>query len=253
MPGFLYFSPTPNATTVPLSLAYAYEQGEVPATRTVLANGPCGLAGTVFGRHGGRVGYYEDSQTWRPIPKANLWIGYETEQPPGPGDLSRPMQLAGHPVRLGDGHEWIVPIARSVVDDGEAISGAIALPRSRDLDADGDWCYGEVVPQYRQLWTVAEQFADVFYAADDKTISEATALTWCVLALRANYRLSAIEAAILKLFDDATYTNVLHALIDVPKLLAWLEKKTRSDYSSGIAGDAVYLPSIDQALQTSIS
>ncbi len=92
-----------------------------------------------------------------------------------PADLARPRQQDGLEVRLDDGQQWLVPVAR-------------LLPHEHVLDEAGREidC---VQPQYVRLFELANQFCNkILHAASDRlTIGDAKVLAREALTL--NYRL----------------------------------------------------------------
>ena len=49
------------------------------------------------------LGFFPDRQTW--VDCGEFWLGWETENPPGPDDLLRPRPVGGEGVALGDGRD----------------------------------------------------------------------------------------------------------------------------------------------------
>ena len=243
---FLYYIPEqPTEVTLEtaagLGIGYAFEVK--PDTRTV-NGGPDGGNGIVFGNFAlmGDLpsGYYPDKQTWRQMPKSEVWIGYYTGTPPAPEDLIVKQPLAGHWVELGDGREWMAPVARGLSVDGDDIRQETRVPVMTGLDDDGNWTASEVSAKYAALWDTACSFWDHFAAAigDAEEGEESAefkfdgAHTSALLALSTNYRIGKVESVMLGLFSIHHVRKILEALIDWPVAEDWLKKKAKT----GVAG-----------------
>lgn len=251
MTGFLYFiadetSPPGMEELAEAGLQYAFE---VPpaATPKMSGSGPGGQSGMLLAAQGVELEYRPDKQTWRRLPIADcrlsiangessksVWVGMWNDKRPGPEELARSSQLRGHEVRLADGQMWHVPAARRVVSGTGGPIAACALPHGRDVDDSGRWTQRRLLPAYEDLWQAATRFWDCFVGAAQSTADTAVAPTledellyaWATRALATNYRVSAVELAMLGVLDDRNVIEVLKALIDWPTVAAWTEKKT---------------------------
>lgn len=256
MAGFLYYLPGLHAAgrreIAAAGLGYAFE--ESPATVRV-SSGPDGTGGVVLGVERSlstAVGFYPDAQTWRKIPGESAWIGLASGSIlPGPADLTRHEQLKGHWVKLADGEEWLVPIARqwSEDDDGE-LRWSHALPRTLDLDESGEWTFTKILPRYAPLWEIAERWEEARQRAivgeSDEAgnvpvkLTFANAIDSAVSALQINYRVSRIECAMAGLLAGGIPSDVLDAVIDWPTRLEWFKKKlATAELDGGPTGDGL--------------
>lgn len=246
MPAFLYYLPGRGLGFTPkdaagVGLGYALE-GELH-TRQCFA-GPDGGKGLLVGEAqscpAARVGYFQDEQRWRRVPGSPAWAGMFVQEPPGPADCARARMLDGHPVLLGDGNTWQIPIARALADDQEPPACYCALPRTIDWNDQGERITGEVLPRYRALWDAAALWFDAKSAAELEermaicrdVITREVALT----AIAGNYRIGKAEAGMLGLLTEACEIEVCNALIDWPAWERYLQKKTGPDTSSSTAG-----------------
>lgn len=239
MSGFAYFiesrAAINRAGLVELGLGYAFA-GAPCAVRST-TSGPGDAPGVVVACEASDAGYFPGKQSWRrlrgPV-NARIWIGqYDDREPPGPDWLRTPEQLPGHLVTLRDGRQWLVPCARQFAD-GEQRR---AVPARLDIDGDGRWISGDVLPEYSRLWHAAERFAEWFLAGDQAGALLIGDLTdYAVAALSVHYRLGPVEAAMLGLFDDRGLAarEVMLAAIDWPTMQAWAEsqKKATADQAS---------------------
>lgn len=226
MAGFLYYLPGRSTASVADARAagLGYALGE-SITSVHAAHGPDGASGCVLAaaKRVPLVGYYADRQRWRKVPGSPAWMGYFHDEPlPGPADLVREAGevLRGHPVMLGDGRSWIVPIVRGVTEqEGQAL-GYCAVPRSIDWDDEGKRIDGGVVPAYEALWNAAAQWFDLRCSPDDeerkKLLEESWANESALLGLAVNYAIGKAEAGVLRLLNDRNEFEVLDAMIDEP-------------------------------------
>jgi len=204
-------------------------------------HGPGGLAGVVcvaprieeLGGAAPKHGYFPAKQTWVPSPSKTWWIGYETAARPRPQDLHRPEMIAGYNVRLEDGNEWLVPVARSIP------RGSI-LPRRMSLGPNGEIVW-EALPRFAAFSALAEEaWLDYRrvngWLEPDEAALEMThdrARDVAVAALAMNYRVGLVELAVLQVLSTANMIEVLDAMIDVPAFVAAArraaEQKKNSD------------------------
>jgi hypothetical protein len=252
MPAFLYFIPGVQPTTRredlrQFGLDYALDRcvsvGQVTA-------GPDGQPGILLADGNrvaaGAVRYDPTRQDWAAVPANRrpagapaVWVGVEraAENRPGPEDLARSRMLPGHQVELADERLWLVPVARACAadEDGTVRGFAVALPRGVGLDSDGRWTAGSVLPRYRRLWELAEEWWAAFTGGriEGQTIqtdfSDASAFDSAVECLQANYRVGPVEISLLGLLDDGdALRRILDALVDWPVWLAAQKKMTGS-------------------------
>lgn len=233
MSGFLYFLEGANeAQGRELLSLRGLGHVAAPSLSTRGANtGPGGVGGIVLADSlrvaGGLIGFYPDQQTWRQVPgQEGAWVGLMNQERPGPADLARAERIAGEDVELGDGSLWHVPHA---VDFGGG-----GLDRTIELDEEGRWRAGQIVPEYRWLWDLAWQWRDAIdglVAWGDEHADEAgepsfagfadqrLELDWIasrsVEVLAANYVIGPVEAAMLGLLVTGRRWAVLNALCDM--------------------------------------
>lgn len=230
----LYYIPDTVASKASDPVAAAgldYAFGPSRATREC-HRGPDGWRGLLMGQPGAEVKYDPDEQTWTRMPGGVAWFGFASAAPPGPDDLARPDMLPGHPVVLGDGHAWTVPVARALAVEGGIPSGYYcALPSTFRLNDAGTWEVGDVVAKHRRLWETACRCADALLGAEQAEGGGGVAFALddeidaAVVALAANYRLSRAECAALGLITSENLGAIVGALLDLPTLEAALKKK----------------------------
>ncbi|HEV7301609.1 MAG TPA: hypothetical protein VGN72_19750 [Tepidisphaeraceae bacterium] len=241
---FLYFVPTrqkslTKAKLAELGLGYAIDENTSIGNQDA-PRGPGDQSGLIVSlpRKGGKASatlYKPDAQVWKPGPEARYWVGLNKGERPGPDDLCRANLIGGEPVKLRDGRAWTVPIARSAV-------GGSTLPKELVLSDDGHAWVEADLAEYFALSNHAARLFPLFYGiplvapasgdgADGEADGEGESTTateeppelpWqeatdmAVDAMAINYRLSRIEASMLRLFSTATVRDVLQALVDLP-------------------------------------
>ncbi len=265
MSGFVYYLPR-DAKNVTLAearragLEYAFPASCGPFTPRGVTAGPDGKPGVVFGDDNrvspAQTKYVADKQTWRPVLGTDAWVGYWTDDPPGPDDLSRRNyageedRLPGHAVRLWDGNQWLVPVAAEPVEQDGGVGWTAAVPQLAVRNADGKWVPGDVVAKYEALWALASAFADVWWreltAADERESAPDEAVTvqfdYCdsidgaIVALSYNYAIGPTEVEALGLLSGDVATDVLLAMIDWPTSVAAQKKSSPSAGDSPSAG-----------------
>lgn len=184
------------------------------------------------------IRYHADRQTWRRMPGSEAWAGFYTDDPPLPRDLLRPAALRGHPVELGDGNTWIVPIARAIREDNDMPVPVMAVPTVSGLDDDGNWTQGDVAARYRPLWDVACQWWDIKAqaAGQDAPVTFAESHDAALVALATNYYVGKVEIVLRGLFSWHAVTRILDATVDWPTIQDFMEKKTLADGSCVMPG-----------------
>lgn len=199
--------------------------------------GPNGQPGVILAdkSYPGVAGYFPNQQRWEQ--DGELWVGHLVDRPTTPELLARSTKISGHAVRLGDGNDWTIPAAYRSPEMGVWQAG---LPRAFGVDHDGQWCYGEIKPGYRDLWEAASRFYNAWISLiakssdKDKTDEETTLslpdeLDIASLAIETNYRVGRREISMLGLLDEQTAGQVLLALIDWPTVEDRASKKKQPD------------------------
>jgi len=217
-------------------LGYALSDG--CAHGAVNGKGPGGAPGVCACKSGEQLGYYPDKQTWLRIPRESgpgVFVGRWNDMPPTPQELERPKKLAGWPVRLLDGQDWIAATAYQwhEIPDEETIKWSHALPAHAEIDASGAWTRGRVYRDYERLWHIAKTHFDLLVGDDsggDIELSAADSRDLAAEVLGVNYRVSKWECALLGLFDDppTKAVEILRATVGLPAIEAWQKKRTRS-------------------------
>lgn len=257
---------------VELGLGYAFPAGQfVPAEYS--AAGPGGNTGCVLGGSTDRLGYVRDRQTWLKMPpvaaslrgarpksasQPTIHVGFWHDARPTPSDLAVPDPLRGSSVKLKDGNEWQVPIAREWTGGS---GWSRTLPGVLALGDDGSWASGGVAPKFARLWEICVEFWSHLFGASLNDSNEIRfnfqgANDAALEVLAFNYRLSRAEVVLLGLFDDQldSAATVLRALVDFDRYLTWQKKslaEATHDGSSTFVGAAASLPSTTPPSSTS--
>lgn len=152
------------------------------------------------------IGYQPAVQTWFPavardgLEAGRYWIGLWNEHTLTPADIARPYPKPGRTVTLGDGQEWLLPIAKE-------------LPADLILQDDGSWRY-EVQRQFHAFYLGYLRWLAIFgQAQDGDTFEFADAAEFVLQALRINYRLLPEIASRLRLFTTENVSPALFAIL----------------------------------------
>lgn len=167
-----------------------------------------------------QIGYFPLKQEWQKASGGKFWIGREKDKPVRPADLQRTEIIAGHKVKLADGQEWMIPVAR-VFPQGTM------LPQSLILGPDGE-VVKEVLPRYARLGQKAERVWQEFKkqmgwleeGENPESMTEKEEWEIATEVLGINYRLGAWEISFLRLFTTENLERVLSAFVDIPTMLA---------------------------------
>ena len=178
------------------------------------------------------------------IPNPDCFVGFYSDSTPTPEELLRKDALGGHAVRLGDGNDWIIPVARGAAEESGELRYFAKVPRRLDMDENGAWISGGIAPRFAELWGVACKFWDAFTGAGVEKTADGVAVRMefndlvdgAVMALATNYRLRATEAALLGLLDEENCGAILRAVIDWPTVESFLQKKTQQAEPPEVAG-----------------
>lgn len=241
MAGFLYYIPGHQG---PLKLAdlrraglgYAFESERFSVGECMPGTGPDGTAGAVVSAGDvPTIGIDLPNQTWQKIPGSECWAGMAKNDPPGPQDCERKKMLPGEFVECGDEQNWVAPVAVAMSEPEEAgslPSWHSPLPRVFGVNDDGGWTEGDIVARYRPLWDAAMQCMgalgkgadEVEEDQDEMAFDLTNQLDAALLSLSTNYRIGLVEANMLGLFSTQTMKDVLLALVDWDKYMAWVKK-----------------------------
>jgi hypothetical protein len=260
--GFQYFIPGRQAVTRAdvdgVGLAYAFDQAvpgepvQCGTTRGPAIDGVELAGGVAFADRRsvppGRVGVYA-GQSWRPVPGSPAYVGWFDDDRPTAEAVKRSAVLAGSLVRLADGGEWLVPVARRVheMDDAGGLVVECALPATVAADADGNWTPTGIIERYAPLWSYACDYWDsclIGAAAGEDTGAyqfEFNQLFDAALfALQCNYRVGKAEASALGLFTHENAVAVMAVVTDFDAALALVKKKIEAlphDADNGPPGE----------------
>lgn len=195
--------------------------GQVPDSVIPCHNFIDGSKGSTFSLHGKgkgsfRINFENSVQSWQDIPGTPLSIGYNIDNPPTPQDFMKPEIVPGHNLLLGDGNEYIIPIARRY-------QVGCLLPYDMLMLVHGK-LQKVTIERYLELQQIAEKIAiwQGFMPGDKKDISfidtDEKFFLVCCKVLATNYNLDYREISILKLFNNINIVKVLQYVVDLPYL-----------------------------------
>lgn len=169
-------------------------------------------------------------QTWTRF--GNLYVGHYTADPPTPEDLRNTGFVGGYAVKLDDGHEWTVPIAR-------VFPTGTTLPQRLILGPDDNWT-SELKPEFVEFSRRAGEFYDLCIqdiAPTMETVPVATEWAdFAVAALAINYHIERRGASHLGLLGDRNVWAILRCTTDFPAIEAAAEERQKKTTSEAAAG-----------------
>jgi len=147
--------------------------------------------------------WQSDTQRWHevknPDDTTNHFIGWNVAAIPGPNDLARLNQVAGHPVALADGREWLIPVV------GPFLS---KLPMSFRVNAKGEMAQ-QVRKEFAAIFRQSEVIFDK-YLGDRTGVPRVDCWRFAADVLAINYRvgLTEISGDVLDLVTTENFTAI---------------------------------------------
>lgn len=194
-----------------------------------------------------RFGYFPDEQVW--CEAGGIWVGMSKADPPKPDDLRRDDFINGHQVKLNDGNEWMIPVAR-------AFPTGTNLPCSLSLGPDGELVF-DILERYVPFSKHAERLFLEFYGglageSEEEVAERLHDLDWfnhAVEALAVNYRVGAQEVSLLKLLTTRNVFEVCRAVVDFPEFVKRVQemeskKKILSDHEVSDGNSSEHGPGV---------
>lgn len=176
-----------------------------------------------------KIGYYQDRQEIRNFGK--FAIARETALVFSPTSLRRSNAIQSHSWQDWADNTWDIPIARRWVDGSGNLAVQCALPRFLELNEDGNWIHGAVIPKHGKLWALANKFVDDSLLAMESATGDTYMIPMpslddvCDIVFGTNYRVSKFEIAFLKTLMESSCYEVMKLVKDDPGF-EQLQKKT---------------------------
>lgn len=217
MSGFLYF--VENGAKPPSHIA------SHPATINAVTAGPSGKSGHVLaptgieGPRDARLNLH--TQTWMEC--EGFWLGWETAVPPKAEDLARHSMVAGYTVKLCDGWEVIVPVARKF-PDGTDLPQAIKVGPNKTITY-------ETLPRFLRLCEWGETIYRTVIA-DGEDMPHASLLDAAVEAISQNYLAGVYELTAMGQITTDNLKTIALVMVDWPAIWEDSQKKTPIDGGS---------------------
>lgn len=193
--------------------------------RTAVDRGPDDKGGMLIAGNGHRLLYKADEQTWAgPFNEGRYWIGLWDDAHPGPVDLARSQQIAGTPVTLLDGNDWLIPAWRMA-------------PMALTMGNNGE-VQQEPLPLRLRLHSRIEQIAALFESSKDTTVEFDLAELLRIIAdvLSVNYRTGtdpAEELTILRLVSTDNFREIVNAVLDIEFLKTAIDEVDKGAKKNG--------------------
>ena len=140
-----------------------------------------------------------DLQDWSPakphdgLEAGRFWLGNSKASPVRPHDVRRRKTYAGLPVKLADGNEWEMPIAR-------------VMPKRYGFGADGSFG-SQTRDEYKAFCEAAEEIHAQLIEQDGKALEIKGGWEFGVRALALNYRVNAAVVDWLDLVWEEHFLN----------------------------------------------
>lgn len=212
-----------KSALIPLGLGALLDERVSVSTQD--GPGPNGLEGVHFRfAHDHEPGYMSRpiglKAHWVPLvksgdlPAGRAFIGWHDDDPPGPSDLARRKLEPGKPLRLHDGYDWLIPIAKQ-------------LPHVLRRDAEGK-AVGSVITRYRDFYATALSAVNWFTEVGDGKVAVDMdlALPFAFDTLAINYRIVPEIVEELGLIRSDLLFEFPRIVIEWDALVATLQKKT---------------------------
>lgn len=177
--------------------------------------GPGGVAGILLGTEAAftarAVEYSKGLQKWEEwgeVGGKRVWCGcWKGARKPTPEAMARAEMVAGMPVRLEDGNDWIVPLVRYSTGDRAGLS---ALPVSVTIRG------GQLVGRTQDRYAALEDAGlEAWALVNDPEKANATRLVeLAIQALAVNYRVGGEEVGLLQILSVDTAWNVVAAMVE---------------------------------------
>lgn len=164
---------------------------------------------------------------WIRLGAAFLGVHKNKAERPRPKDLRRADGFVdGHPVMLGDGQHWVVPVVRFA-------DGNTSLPCVLHRKENGEYGY-QVREEYRGIVGICDLILHKAIEGGGHRLSPETTMAFAQGILSINYRVSEAEISALELIDSLNVRELARAAMDVPSMVLMLEqiKKKLTDAQS---------------------
>lgn len=215
MSGFIYYTSGEPAKDKLSEIGLGHISDKSMSVSIIL-NGPDGKQGCLYAPSdfGGprSCRYLKNEQVW--VDFDTFWVGYEIANPPTQKDVVRKEIVDGHKVKLSDGWEVTIPLARRY-PFGTELPETLFIGKDKILKR-------KPLKRFAALSAGAESILEkMFINGDGIPYSE----LWETMleALCVNYRISAAEATILELITTANIVTMADALVDGPAIREQME------------------------------
>lgn len=169
--------------------------------------------------------YDKNAQEW--FDCKDYWVGYYRDNKPTPDSLERREKIRGVLVKLYDGNEWLVPIARSFE------TGMTTMPVVFTLGPNGE-PVSEILQEFKEFSADVEKLFEWNITLNSKgpegikereDLQDIDFFALACRALTINYRVSPVEVCLLKLITSQNLWDIFNVLLDWASLEEFVKKK----------------------------
>ncbi|MCK5127543.1 MAG: hypothetical protein KAR42_14905 [candidate division Zixibacteria bacterium] len=221
----LYYFPD---NKIPEAFQYRFENGKTSRSGPGPGNNVNGLLIAPFRTDHENVceiKYDEKTQKWHK--RKDFWIGFRRDIKPE--DILRDSIVPGYHVNLGNGKNFIIPVA--LLDTPN-----FSLPSYEVPDESGKWQW-RPDEKYEHLSIFAQKIWDATNEEGEFEFEDENKLrTICCQMIAVNYNITDIECGLLKLLNLSAYKGICQAVVDQPgaeKILEVMEGKKKILEESG--------------------
>lgn len=180
------------------------------------SEGPHGMGCLVSADPKG-VRFAKDSIEWNRGDHCFVGMPKDKAKQPKPTDLRKTSDFVdGHPVKLGNGETWIVPVVRFA-------DGNTSLPCVLRRKDDGSYGY-EARAEYRGMMRICDDIVQNSLGGEGTKLPADQTMAFVSCVLGVNYRISDVEISALELVDSFNVKLIASAALDQPSMVVLIEE-----------------------------
>lgn len=178
--------------------------------------------------------FFKDNAEWTPaipvknslgeieLPSARYYMGIHKKHPPLVDELLKANRFEdSNPVADESGRTWLIPIASCV-------------PAILGWNAEGE-AYSEVLPEFREYWSLAGRYHDLFSGASTEVISSQDSMAFALQALQFNYRMTRELMTSMRILSRRVMHQIIMAALDLKMVQQDLEEAKKKDPDTAVS------------------